>query len=269
MGALISLLFVRKPSDKDILVTQYDTPLPRILHKVLTEEDIGSRDILVIGDVHGCLDELRDLLKNCGILSEPDKTVVILAGDAVNKGPLSYETLRFLQKLPHAYLVRGNHEEMVINRWRTFKNTGAKDPRPKCKWIYDLPDDIIDYLMELPYTISVPCANFIVVHGGLNPYVPLTSQRPIDMTLTRNLINVEDVTKIVTSSRKLTDGLPWASIWMGPQHVYFGHDAVRQLQDYRFATGLDTACVYGNCLTGRYATGDRKFVSVKSRQTYR
>ena len=207
-------------------------------------------------------------MKNCGVLSNPDGTVVILAGDAVNKGPYSLETIRFIQKLPHAYLVRGNHEEMVINRWRILKKTGVKDPRPKCKWIYDLPEDVIDYLMELPYTISVPSANIVVVHGGLNPYVPLHHQQPIDMTLTRNLINVEDVTKLVTTSRKLTDGMSWASVWMGPQHVYFGHDAVRQLQCHRFATGLDTACVYGKALTGRYVTGDRKFVSVRSRQIY-
>ena len=270
MGAVIALILLKNEpmSEEDLKKGQYDIPLPRIKHQVLDDSAIGGREILVIGDVHGCLDELRDLLRNCGILSNPDKTVVILAGDVVNKGPASYDALRYIQKLPHAYMVRGNHEEMVIDRWRTFKRDGVKDLRPKCKWIYDLPEDIIDFLIELPYTISVPSEDIAVVHGGFNPYVDISKQRPIDMTLTRNILYAEDVTKLPVPCRKIQEGLPWASLWAGPTHVFFGHDCKRRLQKYKYATGLDTSCVYGKCLTGQYATGDRRLVSVKSRKVY-
>ena len=54
-------------------------------HKTLTYEDIGDRRVFVIGDVHGCLEELNDLLKTANV--DIKKDVIISVGDILNKVP--------------------------------------------------------------------------------------------------------------------------------------------------------------------------------------
>lgn len=85
----------------------------------------------------------------------------------------------------------------------------------------------IKFLRQLPYTIQLRHFNSIVVHAGLVPGIPLEEQQPVDMYKMRNLIENSETLQPTSSDK---EGVPWASKWKGPEHVYFGHDAKRGLQ---------------------------------------
>ena len=63
----------------------------------------------VVGDIQGCFDELIGLLKK--VRFNPDTDNLIAAGDIVNRGPKSLETLRFCKSLGKSFqMVLGNHD---------------------------------------------------------------------------------------------------------------------------------------------------------------
>ena len=64
-------------------------PLPAIIHATLTPEQLGTGRVIIVGDVHGCLAELRELLGECDFT--PGTDALIFVGDLVNKGPSSAE----------------------------------------------------------------------------------------------------------------------------------------------------------------------------------
>jgi hypothetical protein len=78
--------------------------------------------VIAIGDVHGCIDELQDLLRLCDY--RPGDLVVFL-GDLVSKGPDSIAVVQMAREIG-AIAVRGNHDFEVI-RWHQAIKSGTKD----------------------------------------------------------------------------------------------------------------------------------------------
>lgn len=247
--------------------SKYKLPYPKTPHLVLNEDAIRERKVLIIGDVHGCLRELEELLQEAKSRFPDQEILPIFVGDLLSKGQYPIETLRKLQKMEH-FAVRGNHDEAVLRQALSLKKEEHHELPPKYSWVPNLSDEDIGYLRELPYTIILPSLSVIIVHAGLVPGIPLTEQDLTNMIIMRNLVKSSNGT--LTAAELTNEGEAWASFWPGPDHVYFGHDARRKLQEHAHATGLDTGCVYGNQLTGAVVTkGSREFIHVKARQVYK
>ncbi|KAH6947899.1 hypothetical protein HPB50_022073 [Hyalomma asiaticum] len=206
------------------------------IHKTLTPEYIESfKQVFVVGDVHGCYDELMDLL---AVAKAREKdTLKLFVGDLVNKGPRS--------------------EDVVLKEYYASRNPMYALPVDN-SWIRQLTVCQVRYLEQLPYTLLMPSLNTVIVHAGLVPDQGLGTSL-VDMVTMRNVI-IDDFWEkggIRATCRDEERAEPWGQVWNGPHHVIFGHDAKRKLQKWRHCTGLDTGCVYGNALTGIFISGPR------------
>jgi hypothetical protein len=223
----------------------------------------GVRRTIIIGDVHGCRDELEALLVRCGA-GGGDR--VILVGDLVAKGPDSQGVVQ-LARERGMEAVMGNHDAKVLD---IGPARDSEDPPPKIPALpigshayvaRQLRPRDWAYLEAMPLYLPVPELDLIVVHAGLVPGLPLYRQ-PRKM-----LLNIRSVAPDGEPSKRQDAGVPWASLWPGPAHVVFGHDAMRGLQQHPFATGLDTGCVYGQALTAMIFPG-RELISQPARRAY-
>jgi len=270
------------------LVHALGIPLPQVMHKILDKEFVEKFDeVLVIGDIHGCYDELIQLLaqindnakdgnedSNNNQQNESNRILKLFVGDLVNKGPKSSEVIDFMMNNSESCLsVRGNHDEVVIKQYLLFESGGESALKEKNLWMKFLSRKQIDYLISMPYTISIPSLNALVVHAGIVPNVELNHQNITNLIEMRNLISDQSNGNLkgkLTATSSHSKGEPWVKKWLGPQHIYFGHDAKRRLQRTHFCTGLDTGCVYGNFLSAIFIAGPRKgsLVSVKAKAVH-
>lgn len=122
----------------------------------------------VIGDVQGCFEALKALLKH--IQFDPDLDFIWFAGDLVARGENSLGVLRFVKKLVErgvAATVLGNHDLNLLAVARGIRPIKDKD---NIRDVIDAidSDDLIDWLRQQPLCVF-PNANTVLTHAGTPP----------------------------------------------------------------------------------------------------
>ena len=207
---------------------------------------------IVVGDIHGCFDELTDLLD---LIKLKNNDRVVAVGDLITKGPKDAEVLDLFISDRRFSSVVGNHDRKIRQKLRGEPMRLTKEQR---KTLVELERDrerYAAYLRSLPYTIDL--GSHLVVHAGVRPGVSLEEQMASDLTEIR--------TMGADPSRRR--GLPWYKVYQGPQTVLFGHWPSERPRRGPNAIGLDTACVYGGRLTA-FIIDIQEFVSVEARDQY-
>ncbi|AHG01313.1 metallophosphoesterase (plasmid) [Halostagnicola larsenii XH-48] len=188
-------------------------------------------DVYIVGDVHGCLEDLETLLS---VLDLGDRDLAVFVGDLVRKGPDSKAVLDRIDASSKLLSVRGNNEQKLLDGQTSLPNFGECERR----------------IME-SFPTAISWADGLVVHGGVDPARTIGDH------------SREDVLTMRSPEGNGYDGPFWFEEYDGPPRIFFGHTVLNEPFESESAVGLDTGCVYGGSLTA-YDIGRDRFVTVES-----
>ena len=244
---------------------------------------MGKRTI-IIGDVHGCSQELGRLVDRLEVT--PDDSLVFV-GDLIDKGPDSVGVVRFVRELSkrtNVVVIEGNHEDRHrrFRKWeRVSLETGKKNPMSRTENLRDingqLSDEDVTFLEDTVVFHRVPEHDVLVVHGGVPPKMRELPNletmggkvKKLCLQMLRLRWHDVDGNMLKLSEHDEEKDVFWGDGYDGRfGHVFFGHESFTGMEPKRFphCTGLDTGCVYGGSLTCVVLESghDPRFVSEKS-----
>ncbi len=208
--------------------------------------------LFVVGDIHGCADELDSLLTSLQLAADD---VICFLGDYIDRGPDSRGVVDRLIELDagpaRCVFLKGNHEDMLLDFLGLPGHHGAAflanggavtlrsyglAPRPSADLRHQLPPAHMRFFEQLG--VSETLGRCLCVHAGLRPGVPLDEQKTQDIFWIREEFFASDHDFGAT--------------------VVYGHTPRRAI-DWAppLRIGLDTGLVYGghlSCLELRSAT---------------
>ena len=220
--------------------------------------------IIVYGDIHGCLDELKQLRAD---INPQKKDIEVSVGDFLNKGPYSLKTLRYLNK-NKMLSVMGNNEAKIIKLYHKYQKEGKKYlatlRNSDKKTVLELEAQDVTYLESLPYFLKID--TLTVVHGGVENGMKLSNKMS------------EKEKKLITQLRfynKKHEPIPyddfehrdifWSEEYDGEEgFIVFGHHPFPEVKIEKNAIGIDTGCVYGGALTAILFPYENKKVDLKN-----
>ncbi len=237
----------------------------------------------VIGDVHGCCDELEILLDRLGYrvvwtqtkaarsvrVSAPAGRRAVFVGDLVDRGPRSPDVLRIAAALHEngdGFVVPGNHDHK-FRRWlegrrvtlshgleRTVEQVQAEPQAWR--------ERVQPFLVSLPPFVWLAGGRLAVAHAGI-----LHDMLPGPVTPRTHHFCIFGDTDGAVDASGLAIRYDWTPRYAGEAQVVYGHVPVAEPEHRGPTVCIDTGCCFGGALTAlRWPEMD--VVSVPARHTY-
>ena len=232
----------------------------------------------IIGDVHGCFDELQELMNTLGYsiekngdryrVSAPAGRKAIFLGDLVDRGPKIGDVLRLVMGMVEAgtaLCIPGNHDTKLLQKLRgrdvkvahgladSLAQLELEPPQFKTK--------VAEFLDGLVSHFVLDHGHLVVAHAGMKEEMQ-----------GRGSAGVRAFALFGETTGETDEfGLPvrynWAADYRGKAMVVYGHTPVAEPQWLNRTINIDTGCVFGGKLTAlRYP--ERELVSVPAHRTY-
>ncbi|MDX2035258.1 MAG: polynucleotide kinase-phosphatase [Isosphaeraceae bacterium] len=243
----------------------------------------------IIGDIHGCCDELEELLERLGyeviafapsetsleggsVYAHPAGRKAVFLGDLVDRGPRILDTVRLVRNMVahgSALCVPGNHDMKLLKKLRGKNVQVTHGLADTLEEIDSLPEadrenfrtGLADFLDGLVSHYVLDGGNLVVAHAGMKQEMQ-----------GRGSGRVRDFALYGETTGEIDEfGLPirhdWAKEYRGRAAVVYGHTPVPEPDWLNHTVDIDTGCVFGGKLTAlRYP--EREFVSVPAARIY-
>ena len=234
----------------------------------------------IIGDVHGCADELVSLLDRLGyavspaqdgtepFVRPPEGRRAIFLGDLVDRGPKTPEVLRLVMTMVSsgdALCIPGNHDVKLARKLRGKDVRIAYGLAETLTQLEEEPpefrEEVAAFLYGLTSHYVLDGGDLVVAHAGLKEHLQgRASGRVRDFALFGETTGETD-----------EFGLPvrydWAAEYRGRAKVVYGHTPVPEAEWINQTINIDTGCAFGGRLTAlRFP--ELELVSVPAKHTY-
>lgn len=245
------------------------------------KDETGPFDI--IGDIHGCFEELEELLLKLGYginrveetatafgfnVTAPQNRKVVFVGDLVDRGPDSVGVLKLVMSMVNAgvaYCVPGNHD-LKLQKYLDGKNVQLKHGLEETvKQLQNETKDFNQAVKQFLYSLIshyiFDGGKLVVAHAGLKEEMQGRGSGAV-----RSFCLYGE-----TTGETDEFGLPvrhnWAEEYRGKAKVVYGHTPVPEAEWFNRTIDIDTGCVFGGKLTAlRYP--EEEPVSVKAKRVY-
>lgn len=247
------------------------------------KSDTGPFDI--IGDIHGCYDELVELLEKLGYtfpnepagepasaggsspLPPPNRKAIFL-GDLVDRGPKTPEVLKLVMSMVHrgtALCIPGNHDVKLLRKLRgkdvqithglaeTLAQLAAEPPE-FLKRVENFIDGLVGHYV-------LDHGRLVVAHAGMKERYIGRASNPV-----REFALYGETTG-ETDEFGLPVRYPWAAEYRGNASIIYGHTPVPQADWLNRTLNIDTGCVFGGQLTA-LRWPEREIISVPAKRIY-
>ncbi len=237
----------------------------------------------IIGDIHGCYDELKMLLEKLGYIIEkaegasesckyrvthPEGRKALFLGDLVDRGPGITEVLKLVMSMVKsgvALCVPGNHDIKLLKK---LKGSNVHITHGLDKTLEQLERESPEFIEEVKAFIDGLVSHYVlddgkivVAHAGMKEELQGRGSGKV-----REFALYGETTG-ETDEYGLPVRYDWASDYRGKATVIYGHTPQAEILKTNNTINIDTGCVFGGKLTA-YRYPEREFVDIKALKTY-